>query len=624
MVVARVARWAMLALFIRIASVEAATITVNDASDVVHHQCSRNGTGVCSLRDAIVFANKNPGSDSIVFGIGIGPQTIRPLSPLPQITDPIGIEGQTQQGGIEIDGSLAGPAVDGLRILAGPSGVNGISIYGFSGNAIVLQGSRGSILPTVFLGLDLTNTVRGNGGAGVLILGSTSNSIGMAGQLRGAIAGNQDGVRIEGPGADGNLILGPNIGANTGDGIAVLSGSGNTIVDSGIYGNGGNGIMVGAGASETIIQENGIDGNAKHGILLDESSNNQIGGSGGTSLANTIVNSGGDAIRLTNGANQNIIQGNYLGLASLNGTNAGAGIRIVGSNRNVIGGTIPVARNVINYNGGPGVAVEGKSSRNTISGNSIVYNSRGIDLGADGPTPNDPCDVDSGPNNLQNFPILTSALSGANSITVQGALESAPMATYSLEFFSNSVCDPAGQGQAFLGSTSVTTNASCAGGFSATLPIISNGATWITATATDSLGNTSEFSDCVPVAMQYYPLSPCRAADTRLPQPSGGQPIPAGGEFFFQIAGHCGVPLTAQAVSFNVTVTQSTAQGSVRVFPFTPHGVPSLLQTVAYDAGQTRANNAIVALGEAGYIVAYVDQPSGSAHFIADVNGYFQ
>jgi hypothetical protein len=82
------------------------------------------------------------------------------------------------------------------------------------------------------------------------------------------------------------------------------------------------------------------------------------------------------------------------------------------------------------------------------------------------------------------------------------------------------------------------------------------------------------------------------------------------------------VPATAWAVSLNVTVTQPTAAGNVRLFP---GGTPApLASTVNYRAGITRANNATAALGTAGDLTALASQASGTVHLILDVDGYFE
>ncbi len=136
----------------------------------------------------------------------------------------------------------------------------------------------------------------------------------------------------------------------------------------------------------------------------------------------------------------------------------------------------------------------------TISRNSIYSNAMlGIDLAPQGVTPNDSCDTDTGPNELQNYPVLTSASSNGSSTTVVGSLDSTASSTFTIEFFYNDACDPSGygQGQHYIGSATVTTNGSCTTSFSATLPVAVPSGEFVTADATDALGNTSEFSRCV-------------------------------------------------------------------------------------------------------------------------------
>ena len=126
----------------------------------------------------------------------------------------------------------------------------------------------------------------------------------------------------------------------------------------------------------------------------------------------------------------------------------------------------------------------------------------GIDLGNDGPTLNDTGDTDIGANNLQNFPVITSAVSGGGTTTVQGPLNSKPLTEFRLEFFSNTACDPSGhgEGETFIGFTDVTTDGSGNASFMVTFPIAVPAGQLITATATDPNGNTSEFSECEVVA----------------------------------------------------------------------------------------------------------------------------
>src|SRR5262249_21247395 len=116
-------------------------------------------------------------------------------------------------------------------------------------------------------------------------------------------------------------------------------------------------------------------------------------------------------------------------------------------------------------------------------------------------TPNDDCDLDTGPNLLQNYPVLERAATVGHRTKIRGTLNSAANSTFTLEFFENAVCDPSGfgQGERYLGSAQVATDASCNAILEVTVPVAATPGAFITATATDAAGNTSEFSACVPV-----------------------------------------------------------------------------------------------------------------------------
>jgi hypothetical protein len=120
-----------------------------------------------------------------------------------------------------------------------------------------------------------------------------------------------------------------------------------------------------------------------------------------------------------------------------------------------------------------------------------------------------------------------------------------------------------------------------------------------------------------------YTESPCRVLDSRQATgPWGGQPLGAGQERALTVAGACGIPATATALSFNLTVTAATAGGHIRVYP---GGVPRPgTSTLNFAAGQTRANNGAVSLGGGGGLTVYSAQASGSVHVILDVSGYFE
>jgi glycosyl hydrolase family 44 len=121
----------------------------------------------------------------------------------------------------------------------------------------------------------------------------------------------------------------------------------------------------------------------------------------------------------------------------------------------------------------------------------------------------------------------------------------------------------------------------------------------------------------------FYVVPPCRAVDTRnAAGPLGGPALPAGGNRTFALAGRCGISATAVAVSANVTVTAPASAGSLTLFP--DGATLPATNGVAFRAGQTRANNAVLSLGSTGGVTVHAAFPSGSAQMIVDVNGYFE
>jgi hypothetical protein len=124
-------------------------------------------------------------------------------------------------------------------------------------------------------------------------------------------------------------------------------------------------------------------------------------------------------------------------------------------------------------------------------------------------------------------------------------------------------------------------------------------------------------------ATSFFTVTPCRALDTRNADGLLGGPfLTAGVTRGFVIAGQCGVPPSARAISANLTVTQGATGGHITVYPGAT--AQPLVSSLNYHAGQTRANNAVVPLGTAGDITVVSGQPSGTVHFILDINGYFE
>jgi hypothetical protein len=403
-----------------------------------------NDAGAGSFRQAILDANATPAVlDTIQFNIGGGGhRIIQPLTALPTITDPVVIDGTTQPGFagaplIELNGSSAGSGASGIKITAGGSTVRGLVINNFS------EGS----------GIYLTQE-------------STSG--------------------------DGNIIEGNYVGVDATGSIALP----NTF-----------------------------------GINMEGSSNNRIGGTL-ASQRNVVSGNSNTGLRLS-GSNHNSVWGNYIGVSASGSSalgNGNQGLRIENSSDTIVGGTGTGERNDISFNQDAGILVI-YGSNNQIQGNVIEANSvggvvvlvgvnnailsnsiysnggLGIDLDTDGSspfdgvTPNDPGDWDGDDwavaNHLQNFPILASATVSGSNISITGVLNSAASSNYTLQFFSNTACDPTGygQGQTLLGSTAVMTNGNGNGLFDITLPVLPAG-TFITSTATDNANNTSEFSEC--------------------------------------------------------------------------------------------------------------------------------
>ena len=213
-------------------------------------------------------------------------------------------------------------------------------------------------------------------------------------------------------------------------------------------------------------------GNSRGGIWIQDSFDNTIGGIG-PGAGNVIGGNTWDGIAITGaGSTGNRVQGNWIGTDVLGTTNLGNtdnGIWIVNNAAdNLIGGPGPGAGNTIAFNTFNGIHVAGTAgNRNTILGNEIYNNTLlGIDLDADGaPTPNDANDGDNGPNELQNYPVLTTATTdGVGTVTVSGTLNSNPSTNYRIEFFSSPAGDPSGHGEArqLLGSIPASTRSGTA------------------------------------------------------------------------------------------------------------------------------------------------------------------
>jgi hypothetical protein len=370
--------------------------------------------------------------------------------------------------------TIGGTTADARNIISGCSG-DGLQL---SGSNLVVEGN--------FIGTDLTGTIAIGNNQGISLTGNNNLIGGTTVDTRNVISGNRNrGIGIGGN-VSGNMVQGNYIGVDV-TGTAAL-------------GNGNEGVA--------IFSSNPHD-NVVGGIT----------GVPGTPPGNVISNNTTVGINL-NGTINNVIEGNIIG-TDTTGTipmgNGANGISIsLGSTGNVIGGTTAGAANIIAFNGTidcggsrhSGVIVSDDTAiDNAVLGNSIFSNhGLGIDLfiqpdGGCNVTPNDDCDVDTGPNNLQNSPVITSVISGGGSTTIQGILNSAGSTTFRVEFFDNPQCHSSGfgEGKTFIGSTDVTTAGNCHAVIGVTFPVDVQPGDIVTATATDPNNNTSEFSACTVV-----------------------------------------------------------------------------------------------------------------------------
>jgi hypothetical protein len=585
----------------------AATITVTTTGDTISLDT------FASLREAITsinnqadinndvtvnrqgnYATQNGGTaDSIIFNISAsGVQTISPSTPLPSLTQPMTINGYLQPGAsantsagsdnavilIALDGANAGAGADGIKIAAGAGGsiIEGLVISGFSKHGIEVLDNSCQIVGN-FIGTNAAGTAASaNSQDGIRISNASNNTIGgTTVASRNLVSGNGiDGIHIVGTvslPATGNVVDGNFVGTEA-SGVAAL-------------------------------------GNVDFGIEIDGGNNNTVGGTA-AGAGNVVSGNGADGVELDNGAQNNVIEANLVGVAADGTTslgNASHGIAVRSSNGfsaplgpaqsnepgtsfNTIGSSSGFG-NVVAFNQSAGVAMFGNpvsasgqpNIGNSVLGNSIFQNSRGniasgigLDLSNgfpypqdDGVTANDSKGhgAANDPNNFQNFPVLTSAtINGTGTqLQVAGTLTQSvsPNTTFRIEFFS-STTDPQNgiaEGQTFLGFSNVTTNASGTVPINVTLSGTFTVGQIITATATDPISNTSEFSAPVIAATPSPSPSPTpTSTPTPSPTPAvtpspSATPTPGAPDFTLTASPSSETIERGQSASFALTVT---------------------------------------------------------------------
>ena len=380
-------------------SVNAATFTVTNTND----------TGAGSLRQAITSANGTAAIDTIEFDIpGSGVKTIAPLTVLPTITQPLIIDGTTQTGWsvgnlvIEIDGSnLSGTTARGLSFNSIPTSaaqsfVRGLIINRFLGAGIYIETASNITIEGCILGTDATTVEdRGNARGIDLNAGGILENIIIGGNTaaeRNIISGNSLGINTSG--GDNIVITGNYIGTNKTGTIALPNSSGIQMLSS---------FCTIGGA--TAAEGNVISGNTNVGIILSNS--------------------------------QNTVSNNFIGTAADGITplgNGSSGMRLINAFNSSTGGRHLISNNIIANNSRQGISffpsfiptIGNNISTNSIYNNGVVFlpQNLGIDLDNDFITPNDAGDADSGTNNLQNFPVLTSATVATTTTNILGTLNS--------------------------------------------------------------------------------------------------------------------------------------------------------------------------------------------------------
>ena len=467
------------------------TFTVNNTND----------TGPGSLREAITLANNTAGLDTIVFNIpNTGPHTISLLSQLPWLTDPSGvlIDGFSQPGStpgtnppstavimIEVDGFNAGGA-HGLWVLSPCNTIRGLSITNFYGDGIRIQGTEGAgthnnLIYCNFVGLVPAGQDPGGNGRDTLNIWAGIN-----------IVVSPDPVPRF---AFSNIVEGNLSSCNHAEGVSISSCPPGDVYDNVIRsnylgtditgtldrGNRHTGIYIGEAAHDNVVEENIISGNECEGISMVGYPRDTLE-TYGNHILNNIIGLDVNHQPLKNNR-EGINIGEYYG------TRYQGGYAL----DNRIG-----PGNIIAENGISGISIwehpnnTWNADGNTITENSIFENSAlGIDLCNDGITQNDSADLDSGPNQGLNFPVITNAVHNFGQTTVSGNIVVDTDPTLAVVEVFKAMSDPSeyGEGETYLGSTSPDAD----GNWSIIVTGINPGEA-VTVTTTDMNSNTSEFS----------------------------------------------------------------------------------------------------------------------------------
>lgn len=468
----------------------------------------------------IVLNGNDDAGDGLTFGADADDSAVRGLVIRNFTDNGIEVNGadnltiQCNYIGTDVTGLIdRGNGNDGIRL---NNNSDGSLIGGVNLENLADVGEASQVIPTG------RNLISGNQSDGIMLIGSSnnviqSNFIGVDTTGNVKLANNSDGIEIDG---DSDNTSEDNIVGTDADGFFDFE-EGNVI-----GGNKSRGINLDDDSTKTLIAGNKIGlgndgssnvGNDNEGIFLDRSDWNIIGYDdvNGSFPAdrNFISFNGGDGIRLQGIANWNIIAANYIGLTTSD-TAAGndehgidldpnAEFNRIGSDND--GNSDENEGNTIAYNEFAGISARstlpgglGVADGNVFSRNSIYSNGGlGIDLKNDGVTPNDLNDPDVGPNEVQNFPVIVSVDGSGN---ISATINTNANRRIRAEFFASPSADPSnhGEGQLFLGSTVVETNAMGNANIAISVTLDPN-RPFITATATDLGASNLNVNDPQPV-----------------------------------------------------------------------------------------------------------------------------
>lgn len=441
--------------------------------------------GKISLREAMRAVNQtaNDGEpDQIRFAIdGEGIHEIRLTESL-VFTEAVSIDGFTQPGSTESTPTIvirgahfAGGSQDLIHLDSGNSTVRGLSLVNSDGAAIRIGAHDGNVVVGNWIGIRPDGSVDENA-LGVVVSGSTNTTIGgQTANERNLLTGNSLAAVWITSSARQTTIQGNFFGTDS---------SGSNVVDSGNIG-----ISISDGSSQTLI---GGDESGQGNLIAGFDWGIAVSSSAGTDTT---------------------LYGNTLGTDLLRTANLGNDIAVWTARGGItVGGIQAGQANTIAYSETAAIEFFGnQSSPNrlgaTIRGNSLFANALGIDLGSDGITPNDlgvPNDQDDGPNGLQNYPRLTSARVTSGQLVIEGVFEGAAVSGTTIDFYYTHSDNR--QGRTYLGSATLDPSLSDEHAFrfdAGSVQVVAGH--FITATATDFDGSTSEFSPGVIIEIENSP-----------------------------------------------------------------------------------------------------------------------